>query len=184
MKKNLKTINEKIKYSNLKSRHRIKYRRRRIPIPIPQPRMMKSEDEINLEKRTQTELGMKPVNEQTYHPDAPQNQPTPPEIPDRLTVIALYEKTAHRNKIKAEIYKARMNPYETNTQIIYLEQTGKRTKRIPVEATKKFPPSSTTTVEFRGKEYSLEEFAKTMMKNEIEFYELENILYGCSIEGQ
>ena len=173
---NLKTINEKIKYSNLKSRHRIKYPRRRIPIPIPTPKMVKSEDEINLEKRTQTELGMKPINEQTYHPQAPQNQPAPPEIPDRLTVIALYENTTEKNKIKAEIYKARINPYNKATQVIYLEQTEKRTKRIPVAATKRFPSPYIEIVEFRGKEYSLDEFARTMMRNEIEFYELERVI--------
>lgn len=173
---NLKTINEKIKYSNLKSRHRIKYHRRRIPIPVYKPRMMKSEDEINLEKRNQIALGMKPVNEQTYHPDAPQNQPAPPEIPDRLTVIALYENTTEKNKIKAEIYKARLNPYNESTQVIYLEQTEKRTKRIPVEATKRFPSPYIEIVEFRDKEYSLDEFARAMMKNEIEFYELECVI--------
>lgn len=172
----LKTINEKIKYSNLKSRHRIKYRRRRIPIPVPKPRLMKSEDEINLEKRTLDELKMKPTNEQIYHPDAPQNQPTPPEIPDRLTAIALYEYTPHKNKIKAEIYKARLNPYDKSTQVIYLEQAEKRTKRIPVEATKRFPSPYIETVEFRDKDYALDEFVKTMMRNEIEFYELERVI--------
>lgn len=168
-----KSLNRIIAQRNLEGRYRIKYPRKRIPVP-------KTPTGINRplsteEYKTVKLLAKTPIEKQTYHPHAIINQPEKPEPEKRITPIILYTPVTD-TEIMAEIYKAKLSPYNRDTQTIYLEIPEKRTKRVPVNATKRFPKETTETVSFRDKNYTLEEFAKTMMRNEIEFYELECVI--------
>ncbi|MBO7732291.1 MAG: hypothetical protein J6S67_07055 [Methanobrevibacter sp.] len=91
-------------------------------------------------------------------------EPTKASIEERETLIVLYIDGL------AEIYRAKINPYEKSNILYTLEiKQPHKNKIVRIRAEKRIP--ETPTLQFRGEEIATDLLIRAAMKNEAVFYE-------------